>query len=69
MIALYYPPQDDEQILRLRETMPCHAEIISLEEGHADLLVVDHFQAKHLRQQVVVVDSPAEEHPPFCVLQ
>jgi len=50
--ALYFPADDDEQILLLSDRRPCQAIVTSKVDGKADLLVTDHFGNQFVRLSV-----------------
>lgn len=50
--ALYYPADEDREILRLSERDPCQASVIEANGRTANLLVTDHFGNHFVRLHV-----------------
>lgn len=67
MKALYYPAQEDEQILRINDRRLCPAEVteINIDTGRASLLVIDDYGTTHLRMSIAIGQCL---EPDYCVL-
>lgn len=65
LAALYYPSIEDEAIQRIGDRSPCQAKVAEVEDGRANLIVVDHLGITHLRNAVAI--GPCTE-PDYCVL-
>ena len=65
MKALYFPLDEDEELLRLNHNQPLGSVVERLEDGRADLLVTDDFGLLHRRTFVPISRMDGCDH---CVL-
>lgn len=64
--SLYYPADDDEQILMLSDRRPCQAVVTGEHADKADLLVTDHFGNQFVR--LAVPFSRTSRQCDLCVM-